>query len=281
MATPEDMGAPPAPAGTESSESSIKLGSESVIAVKIAAAGVGVGVIIWYLIFLAYTDSPYTLLGLSYWLWGIIFGGIGLGIGIAGIFIGNLKISNRPNMPTLNIILIILSIIFIFIMPIFGSWKDPRTIGSGLWNLPNLLNVLVFAVLALCYIELAHATARFSEIDNYATEHNLKEFNVSSVITNYFLWFAILMAVIVVISMIVLLLQLALSPVIKDTAPQFGHSLEYNSIYSILISIALVFVPIGIILAFVFGHFFKSRRAIVVKSKQDVVARRPDEVTVK
>ena len=250
----------------------IGLGSQAVIGVKIGAAILGILVLVWYIIFLSYTDSPY-------WMVGIIVGVVGLGLGIAGIFIGNIQIiKKRRNIPTLNIIFIILSVIFLFAMPILSSWEDPRTIGEELWQFDLMLKVLVFAVFVLCYIELIHASLRFSEIDEYATSHNIKEFNVNSVIGNYFMWFAILIAIVAAITLLVLLLQIFLSGAIQDAAPQFGFSLEYNSIYSILISIAIIFVPIGIILSFVFGFFFKSRRAIVVKSKEDIVARRPEAV---
>jgi CBS domain containing-hemolysin-like protein len=166
-------------------------------------------------------------------------------------------------------------------MPIFGSWEDPNTIGEALWNTNNMVLVLIFGIFVLCYIELAHASIRFSQIDNYATSHNIRDFSVNSVINNYFIWFAILMAIIFCISLGVLLLQIGMSGYIKDVAPQFGYSLEYNSVISILISIALVFVPIGIIITFVFGYFVKSRREIVVKSKDDIVARAPDAVEIK
>jgi hypothetical protein len=250
----------------------IGLGSQAVIGVKIGAAILGILVLVWYIIFLSYTDSPF-------WMVGIIVGVVGLGLGIAGIFIGNIQITKkRRNIPTLNIIFIILSIIFLFAMPILSSWEDPRTIGEELWQFDLMLKVLVFAVFVLCYIELVHASLRFSEINEYATSHNIKEFNVNSVIGNYFMWFAILIAIVAAITLLVLLLQIFLSGAIQDAAPQFGFSLEYNSIYSILISIAMVFIPIGIILSFVFGFFFKSRRAIVVKSKEDIVARRPEAV---
>jgi hypothetical protein len=274
-ATLENVGVPPQPRPPEQQAgSTINLGSQSVIGIKIAAAVLAIIVLIWYVIFISYGDSPF-------WTFGIIFGGIGVGLGIAGVFIGNLNISKKRYVPTLNIILIVISIIFLFIMPIFGSWEDPKTIGKNLMNIGTMLNFLVFAIVMLCYIELAHASIRFSQIDDYATSHNLREFSVSSVINNYFVWFGILIAIIAVISMAVLLLQIGLSGIIKDVAPQFGYSLEYNSIYSILISIALVFIPIGIILSFVFGFFVKSRREIVVKGREDITALRPDEVRVR
>jgi hypothetical protein len=274
MATePEDV---PETKPTQPSEASkfIYLGSQGVIIVKVGAAVLGALVLIWYLAFIAYPES-------NYWLLGIALGAIGLGIGIAGIFLGNIKVSNKRYMPPLNVILIIVSIIFLLIMPIFGSWEDPDTIGKALWEVGNMVMVLIFAIFFLCYVELAHASIRFSQVDEYATSHNLREFSVNSVVNNYFIWFGILISIITVISLIVLLLQIGLSGTIRDVAPQFGYSLEYNSIYSILISIAIIFVPIGIVTSFVYGLFFKSRRSIVVKGKEDVVARRPDMVKVK
>jgi hypothetical protein len=275
MATPEqNLEGPAPPTEQPRAGTTINLGSQSVIMIKSAAAALGVAVFIFYLAAVSYTDSPY-------WVIGIIFGGIGVGLGIAGIFIGELKISKKRYIPPLNIILIITGIIFLFIMPIFGSWEDPNTIGEELWNVSTLLGYLIFAILMLCFVELAHASIRFSQIDDYVASHNLKEFSIKSVINNYFLWFGILITVITFISLSVLLLQVGLSGLIRDMAPQLGYSLEYNSIYSILISIALVFIPIGIILSFVFGIFVKSKREIIVKGKEDIIARRPEEIKVK
>jgi hypothetical protein len=165
-------------------------------------------------------------------------------------------------------------------MAILGSWGD-KTMTKSIWDVLYLLKVLVFAIFFFLYIELSHASIRFSEIDDYATTHNIHDFSVGSVITNYSMWLGILGVIIFLFSALVLLLQLLLSGWIQSAAPAFGNSLEYNSIFSIIISIALIFVPIGIVITFIFGSFFKSRRRIIVKSKEDVVARRPDAVEVK
>jgi hypothetical protein len=184
-------------------------------------------------------------------------------------------------MPSLNVLLIIISIIFLLIMPIFGNWEDPGTIGKSLWDFATMFKYLIFAIIMLCYIELAHASIRFSQIDDYSTSHNLKEFDISAVINNYFMWFGILVAIVFILSLVVIMLQVILSGVITDVAPQFGNSLEYNSPYSLLMSIAIVFVPIGIILTFIFNYMVKSKRTIVVKGREDIVALRPDQVRIK
>ena len=75
------------------------LGSQGVVAVKICAAVLGVIILIYYILVLSYSESPY-------WLMGVIVGVIGLGLGIAGVFIGNISISRRKNIPNLNIIFI-------------------------------------------------------------------------------------------------------------------------------------------------------------------------------
>ena len=270
---PTEAPAPPAPTKTQQG-AAINLGSQSVIAVKLTGAILAIIVLIVYLFIISYYDSPF-------WVFAVVFGGIGVGLGIAGIFVGNLKISKKPNIPTLNIILIIISIIFLLLMPVFGNWNDPNTIGDKIWNVWNILEYLAFALLLVGYIELAHASIRFSQIDDYVTSHNIQEFSVGSVITNYTMWLVILMILVFIMSLCVLILPLGLANIIKSTAPQFGYSLEYNSPYAILISIALVFVPIGIILTFIFGYLVKSRRSIVVKGKEDIVALRPEQVRVK
>jgi hypothetical protein len=268
---PEEI---PRPA-EKKTEPMIRLGSQSVIGVKIGAAISGVMILLFYLIFLINFDSPF-------WLLGIILGAIGLVFGIMGVFLGNIKVSKRrKNFPTMNVIFIVLSIILLFAMPVFGSWEDPNTLGSGMKNIAYMAFILAFTIAFLVYIELCHASLRFSDIDDYATSHNLKEFSVGSVITNYAIWASILLVVIFLITLAVLMFHILLSPLIESAAPPLGNSIEYNSIYSILISIGIIFVPIGIILTFIFGTFFKSRRSIVVKGKEDVVARRPDAVKIK
>lgn len=264
---PPPAAAPPAPAGG----AGIGAGSQVVIGVKIGAAVMGVLILVIYLLTLANVDSPYYLIG-------IVFGIIGLALGIAGIFIGNIKISKKPNIPTLNIILIIVSMIFLFGMLVLGSWEAPR---EDLWEVTTLLFVLILGIIFLAYIELCHASLRFSEIDEYAISHNIRDFSVGAVITNYFMWFGILFVIVFLMSAAVLMLQIVLQDWITGAAPALGNSAEYNSIYSVLISIALIFVPLGIILTFIFGSYFKSRRAIVVKGKEDVVARRPEAVKMK
>ncbi len=274
MATPSENIEAPTPPMAQQQRSTINLGSQSVIGIKVAGAVLGIIVLIYYVLLVSYFESPL-------WVIGIIFGGIGIGIGIAGIFIGNLKISNKRYMPTLNIMLIIISIIFLFIMPIFGNWEDPNTLGSNLWNPVTMFLYLLYAIFMVCYIELAHASIRFSQIDDYSSSHSLQDFNVNSVVNNYYMWFGILIAIVFIVSLVVLMLQLILAGIIQDTSPQFGFSLEYNSIFSILYSIAIVFVPIGIILTFIFNYLVKSRRKIVVKGREDIVALRPDQVIIK
>jgi hypothetical protein len=274
MATPPESAGAPAPPAAQQPGATINLGSQSVIGIKAGAAVLAILVLIIYILLISYFDSPY-------WVFGIIFGGIGVGLGIAGVFVGNLKISRKRYVPSLNILLIIISIIFMLIMPIFGNWEDPGTIGKSLWDFFTMFKYLIFAIIMLCYIELAHASIRFSQIDDYSTSHNLKEFNINAVINNYFMWFGILVTVVFVLSLVVIMLQVILSGVITDAAPQFGNSLEYNSPYSLLMSIAIVFVPIGIILTFVFNYMVKSKRTIVVKGREDIVALRPDQVKEK
>jgi hypothetical protein len=270
---PENVDAPPAPT-QKPTGTTINLGSQSVIMVKVAGAIMAIVILIVYTLAISYFESPF-------WILGIIFGGVAVGIGIAGIFIGNLVFSKKRYMPTLNVLLIIISILFFFMMPIFGNWEDPRTIGESIFDYMTMFLYTLFAILMVCYIELAHASIRFSQIDDYATSHNLKEFSVQSVITNYFIWFGILIAIIFIITIGILVMQIGLSASVKELAPALGYSLEYQSVMSILMSIAIFFIPWGIILVFYFSVFKKSRRSIIVKGREDIVALRPDQVKVK
>ena len=55
-----------------------------------------------------------------------------------------------------------------------------------------------------------------------------------------------------------------------DGSPKFAESIIFNSIYSVAIIIALIFIPLAIILAFLFGEgsLIKSTRTIVLEKEE-------------
>jgi hypothetical protein len=204
---------------------------------------------------------------ISTYLIGLILFVVALGLGVAGIWIGNVKLSKKMERVTLNMVFLIISIIFLVAGAVFtGSVIDT---GHSI-PVSDLIFVLLFGFFALSYIELSHACYRFAEIDNYAGTHELKGFSVSNVVNNYFMWYGLLMGVILVISFLILATHYGLLLAIQATNEVFGSSIELNSIYIFAIAVAVWFIPLGIFSSIVFGEgsLIKSTRTILIKSEK-------------
>ncbi len=238
-------------------------GSSGVVTVKVMAMIMILLSVLWYYIFIVNQDS--SLLSTSY-----IIAGAAIGIGMIGVWMGNVKITRRAGVPTLNSMMIMVSILLLFIVPILGSWKDLRSLGEMFDDPYFIIYISLYALFTLSYIEFSHATVRFSQIDHYATSQNIEDFSVNPVIWNYFLWYGILIIVIYFFLLGVIFLRWAYMPALEESSPQFANSIEMNSVYSIVLSIGIIFVPIAAVLAYVFGagSLIKTTKEIIVKGPE-------------
>ncbi|UCH88751.1 MAG: hypothetical protein JSV49_10970 [Thermoplasmata archaeon] len=191
----------------------------------------------------------------------------GLGLGIVGVWIGNIKIFQRWERITLNLIFLAISvIIFIAGAVVSGSRIDT---GSAI-PISELVGVLLFGFFMLSYIEFSHASYRFTDIDDYSLSHELKGFNVGNVVNNYLMWYGILMGIILVISFLVLATHYGLLVAINSTNEVFGSSVELNSIYVFAMAVAIWFIPMGIFSSIIFGEgsLIKSTRTIFIRAER-------------
>lgn len=238
-------------------------GSTGVVTVKALAMVMILLAVVWYYIFIVSPDSPHLVIS-------FIFAGAAIGIGVASVWMGNVRISKRAGIPTLNSIMVMVSILLLFIVPILGSWQDPRSLGEMFKDPMFIIYISLFALFTLSYIEFSHATIRFSQIDQYAKSQNIEDFSVNPVIWNYFLWYGILTVIIYFFLLGVIFLRWAYMPALEDTAPQFANSIEMNSVYSIVLSIGIVFIPIAAVMAYIFGagSLIKTTKEVIVKGPE-------------
>ena len=238
-------------------------GSTGVILVKLLALVMMFLSILWYYIFISFADSD--LIVMSY-----IMAGVAIGLGAVGVFMGNVHISRREGIPTLNSIMIMISIVFLFLVPVLGSWQDTRSLGEMFADALFIIHISLYAFFAISYIEFSHAAVRFSQIDQYAKSQNIEDFSVNPVIWNYFFWYGLLFVIIYAFLLGVIFLRWAYMPALEESAPQFANSIEMNSVYSIALSIGLIFVPIAAILAYIFGS------GSLIKTTKEVIVKGPD-----
>lgn len=192
---------------------------------------------------------------------GIIILGIGFLISIVGVMLGTIKVSENPVVPSLNAILIMVAVLLFIagiITIVYGnkSYMDMKEM-----SILNILVIVLASIFALAYIESMHAVLRFTEIAEYAAGHNLVEFSVKPVIINYLIWSTILYTGIVGGTVVVLFIDWLLKKMISPFSPQFMDSIIMNSAYSLAVTMFIVFLPIVIILTFIFATSKKTVKA--------------------
>jgi hypothetical protein len=192
---------------------------------------------------------------------------VGLVCGILGVWIGKMVVIPRLENWTLNVILLSLGVI-LFLAGAIGVGSKVDT-GHEI-AVSDLIMVLLFGFFTLAFIELTHAGWRFKEIDDYARTHELRGFNLSAVVNNYFMWFGILMGIIITLSFLILVTHYGLLLAISATNDVFGASIELNSIYVFAIAVAVWFIPMGIFAAIIFGEgsLISSTKTILIKSEK-------------
>jgi hypothetical protein len=249
----------PTPAGKAAPERSVGT-SGSVYLIRGLASVMLILTFLLYVILIADTESSNATIGL-------LLSIVGLALGFVGIWMGNVRFSKKlENMPG-NMIFLGISLIFLIAgAVVYGSKINT---GSEI-ALADIVWVLLYGFFMLTYIELSHASLRFTDIDNYTRTHELKGFNVSGVVNNYFIWFGILMGVIITIAFLILATHYGLLIAIKATNEVFGSSVELNSIYIFAISVAIWFIPLGIFAAIIFGEgsLIKSTKTILIKTEK-------------
>jgi len=265
---PQQFEGPPGEQGGPAGPAPPSMGTMGVIGVRIAASIMAVLALIFLAVFIANTEGTDPDMSIFTW----VFGGIAVGLGVVGCWIKGIRISTKKFIPPLNILLVMIGGVFFFIAPIFGLWGDGTYAAVSELSNGEMLSIVLYAFFVLSFIEFGHASYRFGEISEYAHKQRLTDFSVDSVIGSYFIWYPILMGAIILVSFVILRLNTwVLIPLMERSAPAFAESIEITSVYGMAISMALILVPIGIILVFVFGEgsLIGSSKTVLVKSQKD------------
>lgn len=190
---------------------------------------------------------------------GIILMGIGLGIGAVSVFMPPQKVMTVSEIaerkgPTIKEILfgvsLVMFVIGLVLQPPITTKGIDVLISGGISSFMSLLFVILIGFSFLMYIEMATMSFRFGRIKQYAELQGLKELELNSAIMgnmgSSMIAGAITMGIIALIFLIM--------KVIWDFAPTLVRkSIEFNSIYGLVITSALIFGLIAIIYSFIFG----------------------------
>ncbi len=142
----------------------------------------------------------------------------------------------------------------VFLMVVGGAIKANQLVIGTLYtgaNVSTLVVAVLYGVMFLLYLEYLTAVRRFSQVGRMAMERNLKDFDLGNVIGHYMTRGFLLLGIIVAITGVVLGFHLLMINALAS--PQFAKSIELQSVYGIIMSEAVVFSLIGIVLAFAFS----------------------------
>ena len=118
---------------------------------------------------------------------------------------------------------------------------DELTLGD--WEI-----MYVFAMSYLFMMELHNGAHRFNDIIKYAKERATGEFSLTPVINNYYIMGFILMVIIGFGVQLVLVINFFIRWISPFISEQMANSVMMNSVYSVVYTIAIIFIPLWIVL---------------------------------
>ena len=161
---------------------------------------------------------------------GILVLGVGFLVGFVGIMLGTIKVSENPVIPSLNAIMVLISVLMFISGVITIVYGNKNFMDTGKMGLLNFVVIIAAAMFILAYIESMHAVLRFTEIAEYAASHNLVEFSVKPVITNYLVWSIILYFFVLAFTTGIVFMDFLLKIIVSVFSPQFAESVDLNSV---------------------------------------------------
>lgn len=196
---------------------------------------------------------------------GIVILAVGFVVGIIGVMLGTIHVSDNPSAPSLNTILVIITVVMYVTGIILIVYGNQNFMNMGDMTPLNIAVLALATIFTLAYFETMHAVLRFTQIAEYAANHNLTDFSVKPVITNYLVWSIILYVFIWVATAFVVAFDFLLKLIISPFSPQFIDSIIMNSAYSLAITMFIVFLPIVTILTFIFA---KGKKTVKTAQKE-------------
>jgi hypothetical protein len=176
---------------------------------------------------------------------------------MASNFLTSLKIMNwmSQDLPTTLYVVGIISTIIGISMVGFNNnaLLDIEELTWGGWEIMYL-----FAMSFLFMLELHNGAHRFNDIIKYAKEKASGEFSLTPVINSYYIMGFILMVIIGFGFQLVLVINFFFRWITPYLSEQMANSMMMNSVYSVVFTLALIFVPLWIVL--ILWMEFKNRK---------------------
>ncbi|MGA1822547.1 MAG: hypothetical protein ACMUIG_08465 [Thermoplasmatota archaeon] len=124
---------------------------------------------------------------------------------------------------------------------------DEYTFWTWMW-------LFLFGMSYILFLELNHGAHSFNEIVQYAKKQSVGDFSLTPVINNYYIMGFILMVIIGGATLVVLLINWFIRWVMPFFSPQMAESLMGNSVYSVVFTLATIFIPLSIVLILFFEY---------------------------
>ncbi|MCD6383703.1 MAG: hypothetical protein J7L88_04505 [Thermoplasmata archaeon] len=195
-----------------------------------------------------------TLLITGFSLTGFLLLLIGIILALFGQLLTPYTIFPSEKLPKLNALFLLIGTgLVVAGIAILGAnnaeLSDPSQLSFGQYLLLTVLGITF-----VLFIEYNHASLRFDDVLDSATRHSQEVFDVGPVLKNYYKAGSTLMVFIAGATLLLLVFNSILRWAALSANPQFGHSVVLHSVYVMAITLAIVFVPLGIFLLYYFEY---------------------------
>jgi len=179
-------------------------------------------------------------------------------VGVIVTFVGQLttpyELFPSEKLPKLNNLLMIVGIGLTFGGIVLLGANNVELSDPSQLSLRQYVVLATLGIVFVLYMEYNHASMRFDSVLTSATRYSKEVFDIKPVLNNYFKMGTLLLATIYALTILLLSLNFVIRKLALAVNPQFGHSVILHSVYVMAITLAIVFVPIGIFLLYYFEH---------------------------
>jgi hypothetical protein len=172
---------------------------------------------------------------------------------IVTFYLTNFKILKWMNtdMPTFLYVMAIISTV-IGIVDI--GFNNSALLDVSDYTFMTWIWLFLFGMSYILFIELNHGAQSFNEIVQYAKQQSVGDFSLTPVINNYYIMGFILMVIIGGATLVVLLINWFIRWVMPFFSPQMANSLMATTVYSLVFTLAAIFIPLSIVLILFFEY---------------------------
>jgi len=190
-----------------------------------------------------YTGSNPVMFFVAYMVIGLLLVG---GLLVAN-FLTSLKILNWMSVDAMNTVFVsgVISLLAAIAIRGFNNRElialDEVSLGQWFW-------LFVFAISFIIMLEMFNGSHRFNDIIKYAKERSTGEFSLTPVINNYYIMGFILFLIIGLVVLFILVLNFFAVWLIAIFGEQLSDSLMANSVYQLVFTMAVIFIPVWLLL---------------------------------